>query len=283
MTTELDDPGTYGRIVRDADGERRADRRGEGARRRHRRRSSRSARSTPAPTPSPPGRSPNALGAHQQRQRPGRVLPRRRAAADARRRAARSPPTGRRRPGVNLGVNDRVDLARVDRGGPPPHPRARTCAPASPSSTPRSTWIDAEVELAPDVTIEPGTSLRGATSVGAGSVIGPMTTLIDAKLGERVTVPALLPDRVRGRRRRPDRPLRLPAPGRQLGEGAKAGAFVEIKNSRDRRGRQGPPPLLRRRRRDRRGRQPRRRHDHRQLRRFPQTPDEGRQGRQDGG
>ena len=37
--------------------------------------------------------------------------------------------------------------------------------------------------------IEPGTSLRGRTRVGRGSVIGPHTTLIDSILGAEVTAP----------------------------------------------------------------------------------------------
>ncbi len=64
-------------------------------------------------------------------------------------------------PNVNLGVNNRADLA------PSPPRRAgrsssATCSPASRSSTPPRTWIDAEVEIAADATIEPGTVLRGA-------------------------------------------------------------------------------------------------------------------------
>jgi len=96
---------------------------------------------------------------------------------------------------------------------------------------PGATWIDAEVELAPDVTIEPGTTLRGATTVGTGSVIGPMTTLIDARVGERVTILhsyltecEIADGAVIG-------PFAYLRPGARIGEGAKAGSFVEIKNS----------------------------------------------------
>ena len=117
---------------------------------------------------------------------------------------------------------------------------------------PAATWIDAEVELAPDVTIEPGTTLRGATSVGSGSVIGPMTTLIDARIGERVTMPHSYLTECEVADGAQIGPFAYLRPDARIGEDAKAGAFIEIKNSRDRRGRQGPPPLLHRRRRDRR-------------------------------
>src|SRR5438552_1301839 len=42
---------------------------------------------------------------------------------------------------------------------------------------PASTWIDAEVELAQDVTIHPFTVLRGAISVAEGAEIGPFAYL----------------------------------------------------------------------------------------------------------
>jgi bifunctional UDP-N-acetylglucosamine pyrophosphorylase/glucosamine-1-phosphate N-acetyltransferase len=97
---------------------------------------------------------------------------------------------------------------------------------------PSATWIDADVEIAADATIEPGTSLRGRTEVGAGSVVGPNTTLIDSKLGERVAVPhsylvecEVLDGCAVG-------PFAYIRPQTVLAEGAKAGAFVEIKNSR---------------------------------------------------
>jgi len=97
---------------------------------------------------------------------------------------------------------------------------------------PGATWIDADVEIAADATIEPGTSLRGRTEIGADSVVGPNTTLIDSKLGERVAVPhsylvecEVLDGCAVG-------PFAYIRPQTVLAEGAKAGAFVEIKNSR---------------------------------------------------
>ena len=98
---------------------------------------------------------------------------------------------------------------------------------------PGSTWIDADVEIAADATIEPGTTLRGATTVGADSIIGPHSTLIDSTVGEQARV--LHSYLVERRGRRPGAPsARSPTCARAptLGQGAKAGAFVEIKNSR---------------------------------------------------
>ena len=49
---------------------------------------------------------------------------------------------------------------------------------------PATTWVHASVDLGPDVTLLPGTSLEGATSVAAGATIGPDTTLVDVEVGE---------------------------------------------------------------------------------------------------
>ena len=137
----------------------------------------------------------------------------------------RSPDTA-----VTMGVNDRVQLAGVAEEARrrllESHMRAGVTI-----VDPGSTWIDADVELAPDVVLEPGTTLRGATSVGAGSVIGPMTTLIDAAVGERVTIPHSYLTRCRVADEAMIGPFAYLRPDAELGEGAKAGAFVEIKNS----------------------------------------------------
>ena len=64
---------------------------------------------------------------------------------------------------------------------------------------PATTWIDAEVEIEPDVTIHPFSVLRGSIRIASGVQVGPFAYL---------------------------------RPGTELGEGAKIGTFVEVKNSR---------------------------------------------------
>lgn len=81
---------------------------------------------------------------------------------------------------------------------------------------PATTWIDAGVELAADVVVHPFTVLRGATTVGAGTQIGPHAVVLDARIGERVSLG----------------PFCYVRPGTVLDPDAKAGTFVEIKNSR---------------------------------------------------
>ena len=53
---------------------------------------------------------------------------------------------------------------------------------------PERTYVDAEVELAPDVALLPGVMLRGRTTVAAGAEIGPECTLEDTRVGERAEI-----------------------------------------------------------------------------------------------
>ena len=133
-------------------------------------------------------------------------------------------------PGVNLGVNTRLELATVEAQA-----RRRIleghmlCGVTI--TDPGSTWIDADVELEPDSRIDPGTTIRGRSSVGAGTTVGPHTTLIDSRIGRNVSVPhsdLVNCDVLDGCSVGPFAYIR---PGTTLREGAKAGTFVEIKNS----------------------------------------------------
>jgi bifunctional UDP-N-acetylglucosamine pyrophosphorylase / glucosamine-1-phosphate N-acetyltransferase len=133
--------------------------------------------------------------------------------------------------GVTMGVNNRADLAAVETEARRRILEAHMLAGVT-IVDPGSTWIDAEVEIAADARIEPGTSLRGRTAIGAGSTVGPLSTLTDCRLGEDVTAPHsyLLECEVGdGAQVGPFAYLR---PGAQLEPGAKAGTFVEVKNSR---------------------------------------------------
>jgi bifunctional UDP-N-acetylglucosamine pyrophosphorylase / glucosamine-1-phosphate N-acetyltransferase len=81
---------------------------------------------------------------------------------------------------------------------------------------PTTTWIEPSVTLEPDATIHPFTVLRGRSRVAAGAEVGPHAVAVDAEIGPRVLVG----------------PFCYLRPGTVLEAGAKAGTFVEIKNSR---------------------------------------------------
>jgi len=96
---------------------------------------------------------------------------------------------------------------------------------------PAATVIDVDVEVGQDTVVAPFTSLHGATKIGQGSAIGPNATLIDTQVGDQATIlhsytrEAVVGDRVSVG------PFAYLRPGAVLREGAKAGTFVEIKNS----------------------------------------------------
>ncbi len=81
---------------------------------------------------------------------------------------------------------------------------------------PSTTWIDADAVLEPDAVIHPFTVVRGASRVAADAEVGPHAVIHDAVVG----VGALVG------------PFCYLRPGTVLEAGAKAGTFVEIKNSR---------------------------------------------------
>jgi bifunctional UDP-N-acetylglucosamine pyrophosphorylase / glucosamine-1-phosphate N-acetyltransferase len=131
---------------------------------------------------------------------------------------------------VTMGVNNRADLAAVEAEARRRLLEAHMLAGAT-IVDPASTWIDAGVEIAPDARIEPGTSLRGATSVGAGSVVGPLSTLIDTAVGVDCAIPHSYLVECEVRDACLVGPFAYLRPGAVLDTGAKAGTFVEIKNS----------------------------------------------------
>jgi bifunctional UDP-N-acetylglucosamine pyrophosphorylase/glucosamine-1-phosphate N-acetyltransferase len=131
---------------------------------------------------------------------------------------------------VTMGVNNRLDLAAVEAEARRRLLAAHMLAGVS-VVDPASTWIDAGVEIAADARIEPGTSLRGQTRIGEGAVVGPLSTLIDSSVGagSQILHSYLVECDVReGCSVGPFAYLR---PGAVLEDSAKAGTFVEIKNS----------------------------------------------------
>jgi bifunctional UDP-N-acetylglucosamine pyrophosphorylase/glucosamine-1-phosphate N-acetyltransferase len=129
-----------------------------------------------------------------------------------------------------LGVNDRVQLAQAaailrDRIN------ASWMRAGVSILDPASTWLDVDVELEPDVIIRPQVTLRGPTSVASGAIVGPGTTLVSCEVGAGAEVIhtwaelAVIGDGARVG------PFTFLRPGTVLGQGTRAGAYVEIKNS----------------------------------------------------
>ncbi|HVM12841.1 MAG TPA: bifunctional UDP-N-acetylglucosamine diphosphorylase/glucosamine-1-phosphate N-acetyltransferase GlmU [Egibacteraceae bacterium] len=96
---------------------------------------------------------------------------------------------------------------------------------------PASTYVDADAVVEADAVLRPGTLLEGRCVVGAHADIGPDARLVDAivETGATVTYSVMVeasvgPQATVG-------PYTYLRPGTRLERGAKAGAFVEIKQS----------------------------------------------------
>src|SRR5699024_2226302 len=85
------------------------------------------------------------------------------------------------------GVNDRAQLARI---GAAMTQRIVThwMQEGVTVMDPATTWVDADVVLARDVTLLPGVQLLGATVVAEDAVVGPDTTLKDCEIGSGARV-----------------------------------------------------------------------------------------------
>ncbi len=128
------------------------------------------------------------------------------------------------------GANDRVQLAELGREL---NRRivTRWMRAGVTVMDPATTWIDADVVLAQDVTILPGTQLLGATVVGEDAVVGPDTTLEDCEIGAGARVV-----RTHGQlgvigAGATVGPFAYLRPGTELGADGKIGTFVETKNA----------------------------------------------------
>jgi bifunctional UDP-N-acetylglucosamine pyrophosphorylase/glucosamine-1-phosphate N-acetyltransferase len=97
---------------------------------------------------------------------------------------------------------------------------------------PATTWIDADAELAPDVTLLPGVQLLGATKVEEDAVVGPDSTLKDCEVGAGAQVVRTHAELAVIGAEAQVGPFSYLRPGTVLGARGKVGGFVETKNAR---------------------------------------------------
>lgn len=96
---------------------------------------------------------------------------------------------------------------------------------------PATTWVDADVVLAQDVTLLPGVQLLGATVVAEDAVVGPDTTLKDCEIGAGARVVRTHGELAVIGAGATVGPFSYLRPGTRLGGAGKIGAFVETKNA----------------------------------------------------
>ncbi len=105
---------------------------------------------------------------------------------------------------------------------------------------PSTAYVDVDVRIGSDSVILPMTFLEGRTRIGVGCRVGPATRVIDSTVGEGAEITFSV---VRGSRIGPRAsvgPYASLRPGTVIEEGSKAGTFVEIKASRVGRGSKVP-------------------------------------------
>jgi bifunctional UDP-N-acetylglucosamine pyrophosphorylase/glucosamine-1-phosphate N-acetyltransferase len=128
------------------------------------------------------------------------------------------------------GINDRVQLAVLSA-----ELNARICEAWMKAGVtiqdPASTWIDVTVELGRDVTLLPGTILKGTTSIGEGSTIGPEVLMTDSIVGAGASVVKSHVTSARIGNEATVGPYSFLRPGTDLGADGKIGTFVETKNA----------------------------------------------------
>jgi bifunctional UDP-N-acetylglucosamine pyrophosphorylase/glucosamine-1-phosphate N-acetyltransferase len=129
-----------------------------------------------------------------------------------------------------LGINDRAGLAQV-RAHAQQRINERHMLAGVTIVDPSATVIDADVEIGQDTVIASFSSIHGATRIASNVRIGPLTTLIDARIGEHATVVHSYVNDADVGPRVTVGPFAYLRPGTVLRDGAKAGTFVEIKNS----------------------------------------------------
>ena len=133
-------------------------------------------------------------------------------------------------PEVAAGVNDRVDLSACE-AALQRRLREEMMRSGVTMPDPSAVYIDAGVTVGLDTVLWPGTHLRGATAVGEGCGIGPDVVATDTVIGRDCTIrsahmiDSVLADGVEVG------PFAYLRPGSRLGARAKAGTYVELKNT----------------------------------------------------
>ncbi len=113
-------------------------------------------------------------------------------------------------PEAAAGVNDRVDLAACE-AALQQRLREDLMRGGVTMPDPSAVYVEAGVRVGRDTVLWPGTHLRGGTTVGEGCAIGPDAVITDSVIGDRCTI------------------LSAHLVGAELGEGAQAGPFAYLR------------------------------------------------------
>jgi bifunctional UDP-N-acetylglucosamine pyrophosphorylase/glucosamine-1-phosphate N-acetyltransferase len=128
------------------------------------------------------------------------------------------------------GVNDRVQLAAAHRMYNDrlldAHMRGGVTV-----VDPATTWVDAAVTIQADVTLLPSVDLHGETHIAAGAVVGPQVSLTDTTVGAGATIDRAVAKSARIGAGVTIGPFAYLRPGTLLADEVHIGTYVEVKNS----------------------------------------------------
>jgi bifunctional UDP-N-acetylglucosamine pyrophosphorylase/glucosamine-1-phosphate N-acetyltransferase len=134
-------------------------------------------------------------------------------------------------PSEVLGINDRVQLAEAES-----ILRRRIMEDLMRAGVtitdPATTYIDADVKIGPDSTVHPFSTITGSSLIGEDCVIGPFAQVRDTTIGDGCRVERAHLERARLGRKVVVGPFSRLRPGAELEDGVRVGTHAEIKNSR---------------------------------------------------
>lgn len=134
-------------------------------------------------------------------------------------------------PNEVMGINNRVELAKANR-----LMRLRKAEELMYSGVtvvdPETAYIDSSVKVGPDTTIYPGVHIIGDTIIGSGCVVEEGVRISGSVIGDRSVVKShsIVEDSVLGKEVVAGPFARL-RPGNSISEGVRIGNFVEVKKS----------------------------------------------------
>ncbi|MFT9850304.1 bifunctional UDP-N-acetylglucosamine diphosphorylase/glucosamine-1-phosphate N-acetyltransferase GlmU [Aneurinibacillus sp. REN35] len=131
---------------------------------------------------------------------------------------------------VTIGVNDRVALAKAE-----VMMRERILTQHMKEGVtiidPSNTYIETNVTIGRDSVIYPGSLIGAGTVIGEDCIIGPNTQITNCQIGDRVEIKQSVVTDSRIDSDATVGPFAYIRPNSHVGEGAKVGDFVELKNT----------------------------------------------------
>ncbi|MCS6848482.1 MAG: bifunctional UDP-N-acetylglucosamine diphosphorylase/glucosamine-1-phosphate N-acetyltransferase GlmU [Anaerolineae bacterium] len=129
-----------------------------------------------------------------------------------------------------IGINTRVDLADAERALRRRITRQHMLNGVT-IADPETTYIEEGVEIGADTVILPNTHLVGRTRIGSDCQIGPNSYIVESQIGDRVQIVQSMIEHSRVEDDVHIGPFSHLRPGAHVGAGAHVGNFAEIKNS----------------------------------------------------